>query len=356
MKSEFEQFVLSLLQCETLAVLAGLGTSLGLMNREPSGALAPAGAPTMSDLFALVSEIPGYEDCASIAPEAVRNRDVESLLSAVQAYLTLHSDDAITAFLWASEKAIARSCNFVGETADLSHHELFLRKIVRRQDRLSRLQLFTTNYDVAFESAADSSHIHVIDGFGVGRRGSFDGGNFDLDIVRRTDREAPALEATVIHLLKLHGSVDWTAREGGVYHEPGTETPVLIYPAADKYQMSFRPPYLECMSRWQVAMRKPSLGLLIVGFGCNDAHIVGPLEAALRGNPGLRVLFVSPNVDSYDNPTIRRVRRLIELGDERVATLGATFDQLVERMPTGAQTDAHEQHMIMVDTVWGTTT
>ena len=138
-----------------------------------------------------------------------------------------------------------------------------------------------------------------------------------------------------------------------VYHDREASAPVLIYPAANKYQMSYRPPYLECMSRWQVALRKPSLGVIVVGFGCNDAHIVAPLEAALRGNPGLRALFVSPGIDTNLNLTFERVRKLVSLGDKRISTLGGTFNDLVEAMPSSAPTDAHERHATLVDEVWG---
>ena len=348
----FSRFAQSILEAETLVILAGLGTSLGLMNSENDGALVPANAPKMSDLFALVQALTNFERYEQLAPEAVASQDVESLLSAFQAQLTLKADPDLEELVENAEKLIASSCRFVVDETDLGHHEQFLRKIVRRQDRLSRPRLFTTNYDLAFEVAADRAHIHVIDGFGVGRRGAFDGGNFDMDIVRRMDQQRPVLEPAVMHLHKVHGSVDWDMTNGKVTANPEPENPVLIYPASNKYQLSFRPPYLEGMARWQMALRNQNVGLLVVGFGCNDAHLVGPLEAALRGNPGLKALFVTPGIDSGDNDTFKRVRRLIELGDKRVGTLAATFNQLVQALPDSASIDAHERHAALVDEAW----
>jgi hypothetical protein len=348
----FEASMRAILESETLVVLTGLGTSLELMNRPEGQTATPSGAPSMNDLFVAVEKLEGYDDFKHISPQAVSDRDVELLLSAFQAELSLRNDENLAKLVAASEQVVAESCRFVNESTDLGYHERFLRGIVRRQDRLARPQLFTTNYDLAFEAAAERAHIHVIDGFGVGRRGAFDGGNFDMDIVRRNAQQKPVLESAVLHVLKLHGSVDWDAQGQQVHHDPEPTNPVLIYPASNKYQLSFRPPYLEGMSRWQVALRKPDVGLIVVGFGCNDAHITGPLEAALRGNPGLKAIFVSRSVDTSTNPTLTRVRRLIELGDRRVDTLASSFTKFVEIMPASAPTDAHERHASLVEEAW----
>lgn len=80
------------------------------------------------------------------------------------------------------------------------------------------------------------------------------------------------LEPSLFHLLKLHGSVAWDSSSGAVRKGHGSQPddPVLIYPSAAKYQL----PYLEFMSRFQIALRRPDIGLAVVGFGFNDAHIV----------------------------------------------------------------------------------
>lgn len=226
-------------------------------------------------------------------------------------------------------------------------HELFLRKVARRSTRLQRTQIYTTNYDLAFEAAARGARFNVIDGFGYGGT-HFDGASFDLDFVRRRQSEPLTLEPSVFHLLKLHGSVDWDLAGREVQKVPGykkPKQPVLIYPSASKYQLSFQQPYLEFMSRFQIALRQPDVGLVVVGSGLNDEHLVAPIEAALRSNVGLRAVFVTPGAKhSERSETFSWIEDLIRKGDKRLTVLCGTFDDLVKHlpdMPTREERDAH---------------
>ena len=93
-------------------------------------------------------------------------------------------------------------------------HEAFLRRIARRPARLPRTQLYTTNYDLAFETAASRTGFAVIDGFSHTAPQRFDSGYFDVDLaLRDRQRAASAVEwmPNVLQLLKLHGSVELAA-------------------------------------------------------------------------------------------------------------------------------------------------
>jgi hypothetical protein len=283
-------------------------------------------------------------------PDSIDN--VESLLSACQFKLALGPDTLVERFLKAAEKVILKLCSFVDSTTDLTSHEVFQRKIARRQTRLTRTQIFTTNYDLAFEAAASRINFNVIDGFGLGAQRAFDGNAFDLDIVRRRSGEALALEPNVLQLFKLHGSVDWDETAQGVVREASPKVPVLIYPSQNKFQMSFRPPYLESMSRFQMALREPDVALVVVGFGFNDAHIVAPIEAAIRSNVGLRVLVVNPSIEGSTSPTIARLENLVTAGDRRVLFLQASFDEFVGMIPDTSPQDEREIHDSRTSAAW----
>jgi hypothetical protein len=194
--------------------------------------------------------------------------------------------------------------------------------------------VFTTNYDLAIETAARRARFSVIDGFGFGGR-DFDGGSFDLDFVRRRPQEQLALEPSVFHLLKLHGSVDWDGSGSSVQKVSAKPaTPVLIYPSVAKYQLSYQQPYLEFMSRFQIALRQADVGLIVAGFGFNDEHLVAPIEAAIRSNIGLRAVFVTPSARDEARPeTLAWIEDLIDRGDRRLTLLSSTFDQLVRHLP-----------------------
>lgn len=335
--SVFESVGLASYRSENLVVLLGLGTSLGLSGREGS-------APTMWDLFNKVQGLAGFTHAASHAKSAAERGDVEGLLSACQMHLELTNDSDTEAFLAAAEQVVLSACSFVDESTDLSTHEAFLRKVGRRATRLSRTRFFTTNYDLAIERAAQATRFTLLDGFGPTAGGLFDGGNFDLDVVRRAPDGSLQLAPNVVQLYKLHGSVDWTEDVEGVRRVPLPETPVLIYPSSMKYQQSYRPPYLESMARFQMTLRQPETTVIVAGFGFNDAHIVGPLLAAVRSNVSLRLIVVDPGLPDSPNEHMQTLTRLSDARDERILLFAGTFADFTARLPDMAPLDAHEAH------------
>ncbi|GAA3965230.1 SIR2 family protein [Gordonia caeni] len=335
-----------IVNAETLIVLAGSGTSLGMTQADGTKK-----APSMGDLWSDVSALPEFSAVeGKLNADLVGSKNLEHVLSDAQARQALTPDDSDLAnFVAAAEAKVLERCSFVDADTDVNTHEIFLRKVARRSTRLQRTQLFTTNYDLAFESAARRARFNVIDGFGYGGH-EFDGGSFDLDYVRRRPNEQLALEPSVFHLLKLHGSVDWSADGAAVRKvSDAPENPVLIYPSASKYQLSYKQPYLEFMSRFQIALRQPDVGLILVGFGFNDDHLNAPIEAALRSNIGLRAVVVTPGARNGTRAeSIKWVEDLIKRGDRRLSMFTGTFDDLVQRLPDTPpqeERDAHDERV-----------
>lgn len=333
------------LNADVLVVLAGSGTSYGLT----SGANeANKTAPGMADLWREASATPEFEAIkGELQPALVLAQNLEHVLSDAQARLALYPEHHdLKAFVHKAEGLVLDMCSFVTDKTDLHTHELFLRKVGRRSTRLHRTQVFTTNYDLALETAARRTRFNVVDGFGYGGR-EFDGSSFDLDYVRRRLGEPLALDPNVFHLLKLHGSVDWDAADGRVVKSPtvAPQAPVLIYPSAAKYQLSYQQPYLEFMSRFQIALRQPDVGVLVVGFGFNDEHIAAPLEAAVRSNIGLRMAVTSPALRAADRgPFADWMDELIHQGDRRITLLKGTFADLVRYLPDVPQAEERDVH------------
>lgn len=330
-----------ILGSEHLVVLAGLGTSLGIPSQINQT------APTMSDLWDKLSQLPSFAKVRSILGKAaVDSKNFEHVLSDAQARLSLDQEnETLRMFIQEAETVVLEQCSFISETSNVSLHEVFLRKVARRSTRLQRTQIFTTNYDLAFEEAARKARFNVVDGF-VNGDGDFDGASFDLDFVRRRPNEELALEPNVFHLLKLHGSVDWDGAGDSVRKASKPESPLLIYPSTAKYRLSFKQPYLEFMSRFQIALRQPNVGVVIVGFGFNDDHIVAPIEAAIRGNIGLRMIVVTPGAhDDIGRPkSIDWIEELIGLGDRRLTLLRGTFDDLVRMLPDVPSQEERDAH------------
>lgn len=338
-----EEFSL-IANAENLVVLAGSGASLGISDAE--GKQTP---PSMGSLWSDVEGLASFVAAQGrLNPDLIADKNLEHVLSDAQARLALDpADEVLSAFIEEAEEIVWRKCSFITDSSDLEGHELFLRKVARRSTRHQRAQIFTTNYDLAFETAARRARFNVIDGFAYGGQ-DFDGASFDLDYVRRRPHEPLTLEPSVFHLLKLHGSVDWTSSGGRVRKVFGgsqPSEPVLIYPSATKYQMSYQQPYLEFMSRFQIALRQPDVGLIVVGFGFNDDHISAPIEAALRSNVGLRAVFVSPGIrDDTRSDRIDWIEQLVNKGDRRITLMKTTFDGLVKHLPDAPLREERDVH------------
>jgi hypothetical protein len=157
-KQQIENILSSILLSENLVILTGLGTSLCIKD-----AAGNSIAPTMQDLW--ISTQKASKDFDAILtkvhhpkdPSGGWKIDIETLLSRCQMSIELEDDAIIRAFITSTEKLIVEKCTFLGlitSGSGLPIHESFLRKIARRPTRLQRAKLFTTNYDLCFETAA----------------------------------------------------------------------------------------------------------------------------------------------------------------------------------------------------------
>jgi hypothetical protein len=356
-KQQLESLVSSILLSENLVILTGLGTSLCIKDTAGNSV-----APTMQDLWSSAKK--ATKDFDAILTKVHQPKeasgawkeDIETLLSRCQMSIALEDDAIISAFITATENLIATSCGFLSSLpagSGLPIHESFLRKIARRPTRLQRAKLFTTNYDLCFETAAGAAGFVVIDGFSHTNPQEFDGVHFGYDIVRREpESEVPSYISNVIQLLKLHGSVDWERTSTGqVLRTSAPNKPVIIYPRSAKFESSYNQPYFEMMSRFQAALRLPNTGLLIVGFGFNDSHLVGPLTSALRSNASLRLLAVGPGYETKPPKFIQDIESLIDAGDRRLTAIATGFEELVGIIPDIKALSEEELHQSRIKKV-----
>lgn len=346
--ASFAEVLRSTLMAEHVCVLAGLGAS-----RYVKDATGKPLCPTMAELWQGAKEIAGTKFSALLKrinfDTAATGEDIEGLLSQCQVRQSYEPDDSVAEFIVKAEAMIVERCRFPVAAETVGVHEALLRKVARSSGRRSRVKVFTTNYDLCFERAASVARFVAVDGFSHTLPQEFDGAYFGLDLVRREGAsEAPDYVPNVFHLYKLHGSVDWEAVRGDVVRREQPARPLIVYPRRSKFETSFEQPFLEMMARYQSALREPNASLLVVGCGLKDEHIVQPLLASIRANVGLRVLIVSPDLETADTPMHRELRKLIALGDRRLALLACSFEELVALLPdyfAPSEREIHEERL-----------
>ena len=161
--------------------------------------------------------------------------------------------------------------------------------------------VFTTNYDLAFEVLADEKpeDFELVDGFQ-----SSDKGTFNNNFVPYYDGEGHA-----IVLWKMHGSTSWKGKlpTGPVrksshleYASGGLET-ILLPPTRDKTErrkLSMRPftqMYGSLISRFmQIGSVKV---LLVIGYGFGDPEIVDVIAEGFQAEQDANLIVVDPGSD-----------------------------------------------------------
>lgn len=223
-----------------------------------------------------------------------KSKDIESFLSYAIQYSAINAEDGLSEAIAKLKAEIREACTL--QLTGCAHEEV-LKKMTARKASLPRAEVFTTNYDTLFEQAAKKAGIIVIDGFSFAQPRAFSGRFFDLDIV---DRECARVKAeenyvpNVIHLHKLHGSLDWV-RDGDFLVQRDLrveEEPLIIYPSKEKYAESYDQPYFEMMARFQSLLRKKDCLLMVAGYGFGDKHINSVIIEAVRQNPSFHLLIL----------------------------------------------------------------
>ena len=201
--------------------------------------------------------------------------------------------------------------------ARLDHHvRLLTRLAYSRQPGQPAPWVFTTNYDMAVELAAESASLHVRDGFRGFHHRLFTPSAFDLGL-RNTEARGEAQFGTYeVYLAKLHGSLSWQATsDGGVrsvqiatacrdvqeFLDGKRQAPpsILVFPSSAKFVDTVGFVYGELMRRLTHFLAKPNVCLLINGYGFGDNHLNRILLSALH-NPTLQLIVYLPEVDGFD--------------------------------------------------------
>lgn len=233
-RSRFVQRLRQYIEVRNLAVLIGNGSSI------------PLGAPQIGNAQAIVSELGSPEHRLEQAHEQQRARTlldhilvgqpnigVESILTAlanIQANEALLSRrQSIDGIAVSAEDALLlerllkkwlyHRCETLSLVSDdrLVAHEELLRRLLLRSTTLPRVKVFTTNYDLVLERALDNLGVMYFDGFlgTVNRTLRSESYHYDLYYPGETTEGRVSRVDRVLHLYKLHGSINWRRRRAG---------------------------------------------------------------------------------------------------------------------------------------------
>ena len=327
-----------------IVILAAAGTSLdnGSNKGETRNGLWKSGRDAIKQLYKEL--LP----CDNKLRRIANDKDIEAFLSHILLVEKISEEKAsrLKPLREQLEKIIRDACQLELDSSN-APHKTFLDKITARKASEPRVQLFTTNYDTLFEQAAQEGGYAVIDGFSFTFPRTFSGRYFDYDIVQRERtrlKDEESFVSKVFHLYKMHGSLTWEKTEQGIVQQVNsTESPLIVYPASDKYESSYEQPYFEMMSRFQQALRRENTLLIVVGFGFRDKHIQNVILEAVNQNPSFQLVIVNYN----SNETIDR-EELKEYFDgnevkRNVSIVFDTFKNFTESFPENKTYSSNEE-------------
>ena len=222
-------------------------------------------------------------------------------------------------------------------------HEKFLKSLMQRPLNLQRANIFTSNYDLAFEYAFDNLGIKYIDGFSGFHHRYFKPETFNYDVFYPGSTTAGKVQRIekVVRYFKLHGSISWIsdnersssniygieempielikrkAKDGGEGFSYGN---LMVYPTAVKKSYTLDLPYSELFRHFAYYTSQPQSVLFTIGYSFCDEHFNDIIYQALS-NPSFTLIIVDYN-GSQKSAEIRRLR---DLNDPRIIILEGDF-------------------------------
>jgi len=193
------------------------------------------------------------------------------------------------------------------------YRSFFRRLLTYRRPQQPRIKVFTCNYDTLIEAACDLEGIHCVTGFDGKALRTLNPSIFDVDLTFRGTGQASVYYANVIHLYKLHGSIDWRILNvdgiDEIVQGEATGSEVLIYPCSTKFAETLEAPYHEMFRRLGESTSQPQSVLLSVGYGFNDDHINQMIMRAYK-NPSCQLLLCEPRAAETSSEFLRRMIKM----------------------------------------------
>lgn len=208
------------------------------------------------------------------------------------------------------------------------YHEKFVKKILQRPLNLKRANVFTTNYDLAFEYAFDKLGVYYISGFSGFQKRTFKPETYEYDIFfpgSTTQGKVQKIEK-VLKYYKIHGSLTWIKEDASADNVYGiSEVPIeqirtaggyenlMIYPTTSKKSFTLDFPYSELFRQFSSLISQPQSTLVTFGYSFSDEHINDIIYQALT-IPSFTLIII----DFNGTKASKEILKLKELNDPRI--------------------------------------
>lgn len=165
----------------------------------------------------------------------------------------------------------------------------FLMSFASRAASRERLQIFTINYDRLIERGADLAGLRILDRFVGAVEPEFRSSRLKIDMhyLPPGIRGEPRQLEGVVHLTKLHGSLDWRYERPRLFRTPlpfgaddthpglpaKPQDSLVIYPNAVKDVETSAYPYADLFRDFSAALCQPNSVLVTYGYGYGDDHV-----------------------------------------------------------------------------------
>jgi hypothetical protein len=326
---------------ENVSVLAGAGTSWHL------------GAPIIRSIPTALEE-----ECKkdiNIYFGEGKNPSFEDLMNCLQADRFIkgkkgESTAEIDKSIKAMQKWLFDNCNTEKTKLNITDderlnknryhfHETFIKRLLQRPNNLKRANLFTTNYDMAFDYALDNLGIHYINGFmGVHNR-CFRPEVYDYDLYYPGQSVTGKVHRAekVLKYYKIHGSLSWIATKPSVSNtygikeiplndefKVGDDNELMVYPCVSKKSFTLDLPYSELFRQFSQTINQPQSVLFCVGYSFYDEHINDIIKQALS-IPSFTLIIANYSPIKDPKSPIEELRKL---NDKRIIIINeADFNQ-----------------------------
>lgn len=214
-------------------------------------------------------------------------------------------------------------------------HEKFIKSLLQRPLNLKRANIFTSNYDLAFEYAFDKLGVHYIDGFAGFHNRFFKPETFEYDIFYPGSTTAGKVQRIekVVRYFKLHGSLSWVNSEKrnsnnlyGIEEKPlelidklNIKGEIIIYPSNVKKSYTLDLPYSELFRQFASSINQSQSVLITVGYSFSDEHFNDIIYQALS-NPTFTLIIVDLGGTKSSN-----INKIKDLNDPRILILEGEF-------------------------------